>query len=93
MNGRAFHRRDGGPLSASGVNWSLALRMNQTMKRKRHTEERIIAGRRRHHPGEQRPTTRLEAPLDESLGAPLLTIDPYAHGCYHVYSDSEFSSA
>ncbi len=30
------------PLSLSRVNWSLALRKDQTMKRKRHTEERII---------------------------------------------------
>jgi hypothetical protein len=33
------------------VNWSLALRKDQTMKRKRHTEEQIIAIRKEHEAG------------------------------------------
>jgi hypothetical protein len=33
------------------VNWSLALRKDQTMKRKRHTEEQIIAILKEHEAG------------------------------------------
>jgi putative transposase len=37
------------------VNWSLALRKEQTMKRRRHTEEQIIAILKVHEPGLRRP--------------------------------------
>ena len=42
---------DVAPLSLSRVNWSLALRKDQTMKRKRHTEEQIIAILKEHEAG------------------------------------------
>jgi hypothetical protein len=39
------------PAVYSSLNWSLALRKDQTMKRKKHTEERIIAILKEHEAG------------------------------------------
>jgi hypothetical protein len=44
-------RDDVAPLNWSEVNWSLALRKDQTMKRKRQTEEQIIAILKEHEAG------------------------------------------